>query len=94
MGDSAMPLTDVPVPWMTDALCAQVSPALWFPPNPEMSGPAIRICNICPVIAQCREYALASGQRWGTWAGLTQQQLRAEYAKRHRDESDFDTPDT
>ena len=85
MGDSAMRVTDTPLPWMSDAACAYVSPALWFPVNPEHSGPAIRICAVCPVVAACREYAIESGQRWGTWGGLTQQQLRAEYAKRHRE---------
>lgn len=87
MGESAMPLTDVPVPWVTDALCAQVSPALWFPPNPELSGPAIRICNVCPVIDQCREYAIESGQRWGTWGGLSQNELRKISVARNREKA-------
>lgn len=85
MGDSAMPLNDVPVPWMSSAACANVGPDLWFPTNPEHSGPALRICSSCPVVAACREYAIESGQRWGSWGSMTQQQLRAEYAKRHRE---------
>lgn len=86
MGDSAMPLTDVPLPWMSAAACANVAPDLWFPVNPEHSGPAIRICAVCPVVAACREYAIESGQRWGTWGGLTQQQLREAFTRAHRQE--------
>jgi WhiB family redox-sensing transcriptional regulator len=33
--------------------------------------PARRICADCPVKAECREYALAQGEQFGIWGGLT-----------------------
>lgn len=32
------------------------------------------ICYACPVIAECREYALANPGLTGTWGGLTEQE--------------------
>jgi len=73
---SAMPLTDVPVPWMDSAACANVSPDLWFGETRQDSTRALKICAVCPVVAECREYAIESGQRWGTWGNLSQDELR------------------
>lgn len=85
MGDSAMPLTDVPLPWMSDGACQYVAPDLWFPANREDSVPALAICAVCPVVRACREYAIESGQRWGTWGGLSQNELRKISVARNRE---------
>lgn len=29
------------------------------------------VCYLCPVRRECLEYALAAGERWGVWGGLT-----------------------
>lgn len=31
------------------------------------------VCHTCPVMTQCREYALANPSLSGTWGGLTEQ---------------------
>ena len=29
------------------------------------------VCAVCPVQSQCLEHAIASGERYGVWGGLT-----------------------
>ena len=29
------------------------------------------LCNTCPVLAQCRQFALATNEPFGVWGGLT-----------------------
>ena len=57
--------------WQDHALCAQVDPELWFPEKGESSRPAKRICQRCPVQAECRSAALARCEQYGIWGGLT-----------------------
>jgi WhiB family redox-sensing transcriptional regulator len=35
---------------------------------------AKRMCNECPIKAECFRYAVESGQRFGIWAGTTPQE--------------------
>jgi WhiB family redox-sensing transcriptional regulator len=59
------------VNWRDRALCAQVDPDLWFPEKGCSPRPAVRICQDCPVRAECLSYALAHHEWWGVWGGLT-----------------------
>lgn len=73
-----------PPEWMDDALCAQADPDAWFPESGEW--PKVRaaklICAACPVRAECLDYALASGERFGVWGGLSEDERRAELRRR------------
>jgi WhiB family redox-sensing transcriptional regulator len=69
------------VNWQELALCAQVDPDLWFPEKGVPSRAAVRICNQCPVRAECLAEAQARPEIWGVWGGLSYHQrleLRAE----------------
>jgi hypothetical protein len=57
----------VPGRWAERALCAQADPDAWFPDkgHRELTQLAKRICILCPVRAQCLEYALAGADTWG-----------------------------
>ncbi|WNM68991.1 WhiB family transcription factor [Mycobacterium Phage TribleTrouble] len=68
----------VPEHWQADALCAQVDPDLFFPERGQPGAPAKSVCARCPVIDQCREFALSSPtELWGVWGGLSQRERRA-----------------
>jgi WhiB family redox-sensing transcriptional regulator len=57
-------------------LCAQTDPEAFFP---EYGGPTRagkRICAGCEVRAECLEYALARGERFGIWGGLSERERR------------------
>jgi WhiB family redox-sensing transcriptional regulator len=60
--------------WLRRAACVGEDPELFFPVGTE--GPALRdiaaakrVCARCPVIVECLDYALGSGQLSGVWGG-------------------------
>lgn len=71
--------------WKEQAVCATVGAEMFFPPDEDSQGGVVpslyrqakRICNTCPVRAECLEYILARegtvqvAQRHGVWGGLT-----------------------
>jgi WhiB family redox-sensing transcriptional regulator len=56
--------------WQSRALCAQVDPELWFPEAGNTSVYAKRICQRCPVQAECLAAALERHEQHGIWGGL------------------------
>nr|WP_236653713.1 WhiB family transcriptional regulator [Streptacidiphilus melanogenes] len=38
----------------------------------ERERAAKRVCAACPVLAQCREYALECAEEYGVWGGLSE----------------------
>jgi WhiB family redox-sensing transcriptional regulator len=75
--------------WQLVGACRDADPTLFFHPEGER-GPARRnrdsaakmICATCPVMAQCREHALAVREPYGVWGGLTEDDREAIYANR------------
>jgi hypothetical protein len=67
--------------WMRHAVCSKYDPHKWDDDSgPDALG-SIRVCEQCPVMAQCRAYALRlmvelpSGQSLpGVWGGTTHTQ--------------------
>jgi len=37
----------------------------------QQKATAKKICEGCPVLAECRDWALATAEPWGVWGGLT-----------------------
>lgn len=63
-------------PWMQDAACASVDPELWFPERGGNNEEARAICARCPVVAECREYALRNKERYGLWGNTSEKDRR------------------
>lgn len=63
-------------PWMDDALCPQVDGDLFFPEKGGSTREAKKICGMCPVAAECLDYALAHGERFGIWGGVSERDRR------------------
>ncbi|MFF8431101.1 WhiB family transcriptional regulator [Streptomyces sp. NPDC016566] len=69
--------------WRHSAACAEEDPELFFPIG--NTGPALlqieeakAVCRRrCPVIEQCLQWALESGQGDGVWGGLSEDERRA-----------------
>ena len=72
MSTYGIPAPIKPQPWQVDALCAQADPEAWLPPQGGSPDEAVMICHRCPVIADCREYALEAegSQHWRTRYGI------------------------
>jgi len=68
--------------WRHRAICRHVDPELFFPIG--TTGPAAvqveeakAVCGRCPVVNDCLQWALASGQDAGVWGGLDEDERRA-----------------
>ncbi|MDT0542716.1 MULTISPECIES: WhiB family transcriptional regulator [Streptomyces] len=69
--------------WWRHAACVDEDPELFFPVG--VAGPAAQeqrarakwICGRCPVIDECREYALDAGVTHGVWGGTSEEERRA-----------------
>lgn len=57
--------------WRDDAACRGEDTRRWFPTYETDARPAIRVCESCPVIDECRAEIESTprGQRHGVWAG-------------------------
>ncbi len=68
--------------WRHHAACRDEDPELFFPIG--NTGPALvqideakRVCQGCPVLEPCLQWALESGQDAGVWGGLSEDERRA-----------------
>ena len=65
--------------WQYKGACRDLDPEMFFHPDGER-GPRRRnrenaakaVCATCPVIAACREHALAVQEPYGIWGGLSE----------------------
>ncbi len=76
------PVTDA-YDWQLRSACRDVDTELFFSArreNPQQRQERQRlakdICNSCPVLAQCRQYALSSGEEHGIWGAMTEADRR------------------
>ena len=70
--------------WQQHAACRGVDTATFFPSRGEPTELARAICSACPVIADCRDWALAQRDDHGIAAGLSGRQRRQLRAERKR----------
>jgi WhiB family redox-sensing transcriptional regulator len=58
--------------WMLRGRCVDRDPEVFFPSSESAAAarPAKRVCGPCPVIDECREFALSTRQDFGVWGGL------------------------
>jgi WhiB family redox-sensing transcriptional regulator len=63
-------------PWTEDAICPQIDTDLFFPEKGGSTREAKSICARCPVTAECLEFALRNGERFGIWGGLSERERR------------------
>jgi WhiB family redox-sensing transcriptional regulator len=76
------PVTDI-WDWQMRGSCRGLSSDLFFHPERER-GPARAarearakiVCRGCPVLARCRDHALAVQEAYGVWGGLTVEERR------------------
>lgn len=75
--------------WQDQAACKGLDTDLFFHPDGERgasrrerAAAAKAVCLSCPVLKQCRSYALRAGEPYGVWGGMSEEErsgyLRAE----------------
>ncbi len=62
--------------WQIDALCRETDPESFFPDKGQSTRQAKQVCMACEVRTDCLEYALATGERFGIWGGLSERERR------------------
>ena len=75
--------------WLRYAACVGEDPELFFPvgttgPAVQETAAAKRVCRRCPVVVECLDWALGTGQTAGVWGG-TGEQERAALLRAMRD---------
>ncbi|MEV8633356.1 WhiB family transcriptional regulator [Streptosporangium sp. NPDC051023] len=65
--------------WVVRGACRASDPELFFPlaQSAEQEARAKAVCSGCPVLAECRAYALRVAEPEGIWGGLTVQERRS-----------------
>lgn len=68
--------------WRHSSECRDEDPELFFPigsAGPAMSQAvkAKAVCQRCPVIGECLDWAIRSGQDSGIWGGMSEEERRA-----------------
>jgi WhiB family redox-sensing transcriptional regulator len=79
----------IPMDWRHRAICRDEDPELFFPVG--NSGPALlqiaeakAVCERCPVMNECLNWALETGQDAGVWGGLSEDERRSLKRRRAR----------
>lgn len=77
--------------WRILGSCRNVESSLFFSPEGERGrdrarreARAKRVCQDCPVLTECREYALAVAEPYGTWGGMSEADRRRRTHRRRR----------
>jgi WhiB family transcriptional regulator, redox-sensing transcriptional regulator len=72
------------VPWQDLGACRSFGVELFYPPTDQDGDDAKAVCLTCSVRERCLEFALAAGERFGIWGGMTPQERRYLIARRRR----------
>ena len=62
--------------WQTQANCMGVDPDLFFPERGASTREAKEVCRGCVVRDDCLEFALANGEKFGIWGGMSERERR------------------
>jgi WhiB family redox-sensing transcriptional regulator len=62
--------------WQEGANCLGVDPDLFFPERGASTKEAKGVCAGCVVRAECLEYALQHGEKFGIWGGMSERERR------------------
>jgi WhiB family redox-sensing transcriptional regulator len=62
--------------WQERANCLGVDPDLFFPERGASTKEAKGVCHGCEVQAECLEYALRHGEKFGIWGGMSERERR------------------
>jgi WhiB family redox-sensing transcriptional regulator len=71
--------------WQDQANCLGVDPDLFFPERGASTREAKEVCKGCVVRGECLEYALANGEKFGIWGGLSERERRRLRRQRAQD---------
>ena len=68
--------TGVDVDWLEDAYCRNADPKIFFPDKGGDVSHAKDLCDRCPVVDECLDYAIENEEKFGTWGGMSPRERR------------------
>src|ERR1017187_2768785 len=71
LGEGTQPQT-----WQARANCMGVDPELFFPERGSSTREAKEVCRGCVVREDCLECAIAKGEKFGIWGGMSERERR------------------
>ena len=78
--------------WMEHAVCRGAAPTAFFPSDGSGVEVAQRVCESCPVRAECLEYALEHRIEHGVWGGASERERRRILRERRRSGAPVPSP--
>lgn len=72
------------VPDWDRANCRGTDTELFFPISGNQDGPAKRVCSGCRIRESCLNYAIDTGEKFGIWGGMTEQDRTEEIRRRNK----------
>jgi WhiB family redox-sensing transcriptional regulator len=80
--------------WRRHANCRTHNPELFFPvgttgPAAHQTERAKSICFACPVMTECREWAIRKGEDSGVWGGMDEHERRAMKRRNRRGQGSY-----
>jgi WhiB family transcriptional regulator, redox-sensing transcriptional regulator len=70
--------------WREAAACRDADVDLFFALDEASQQAAVAICDTCPVRVECLEHALATGEQYGVWGGVREQERKRISRSRRR----------
>lgn len=62
--------------WQSRANCMGVDPELFFPERGSSTREAKEVCRGCVVQQDCLDFAIANGEKFGIWGGMSERERR------------------
>ncbi|MDP2622657.1 MAG: WhiB family transcriptional regulator [Actinomycetota bacterium] len=62
--------------WQDEANCKGANADLFFPERGASTRSAKAICRECEVRADCLEFAIVTGEKFGIWGGMSERERR------------------
>jgi WhiB family redox-sensing transcriptional regulator len=62
--------------WLSRANCMGVDPELFFPERGSSTREAKEVCRGCVVRQDCLDFAIANGEKFGIWGGMSERERR------------------
>lgn len=75
-----LPMLEAPIlderPWAVYSACRDADVELFFAKTRADERAALAVCSACPVVEECLEFALETGERFGVWGGTHERERR------------------
>ncbi len=63
--------------WQIRANCLGLDPELFYPERGLPTREAKEVCRGCVVQQDCLDFAIANGERFGVWGGMSERERRS-----------------